>query len=66
MNEYSVRHTVFDLQLHSAEEANKKQRWSFAESSDPGKEEKLRLIEKEMKEQETLIKGYHLVSLSLC
>ncbi|XP_053490487.1 centrosomal protein of 162 kDa [Ictalurus furcatus] len=51
---------MLQSKLHSAEEANKKQRWNFAESSDPGREEKLRLIEKEMKEQETLIQGYHL------
>lgn len=66
MNEYRVHHKMLALQLHSAEEANKKQRWSFAETSDAGRDEKLRMIEKEMKEQETLIHGYHLVSLSLC
>lgn len=66
MNEYRVCHKMLDLQLRSAEEASKKQRWSFGEASEPGRDEKLRLIEKEMKEQETLIQGYHLVSLSLC
>lgn len=54
---------MLDLQLHSAEEASKKHRWSFGE--DPERDEKLRLMEKEMKEQETLIQGYHLVSFSL-
>ncbi|KAK3552025.1 hypothetical protein QTP70_031584 [Hemibagrus guttatus] len=47
-------------ELHSAEEAIRKQRWSFGEASDPEKDEKLRLIEKELKEQETLIQGYHM------
>ncbi|MCJ8728206.1 hypothetical protein PDJAM_G00001680 [Pangasius djambal] len=51
---------MLQSKLHSAEEASKKQRWSFGEASDPGRDEKLRLIEKEMKEQETLIQGYHL------
>ncbi|XP_026770045.3 centrosomal protein of 162 kDa [Pangasianodon hypophthalmus] len=51
---------MLQSKLRSAEEASKKQRWSFGEASDPGRDEKLRLIEKEMKEQETLIQGYHL------
>ncbi|XP_058252123.1 centrosomal protein of 162 kDa isoform X3 [Hemibagrus wyckioides] len=46
--------------LHSAEEAIRKHRWNFGEASDPEKDEKLRLIEKELKEQETLIQGYHM------
>ncbi|KAJ8354141.1 hypothetical protein SKAU_G00217080 [Synaphobranchus kaupii] len=41
------------------EEANRKRKWSFGEASDPVTEEKLKLIEKEVKEQETLIQGYH-------
>lgn len=61
-----MSHKMFALQLHSAEETIKKQRWSFVETSDSGKDEKLRLIERELKEQETLIQGYHVVSLSLC
>ncbi|XP_036446069.1 centrosomal protein of 162 kDa isoform X2 [Colossoma macropomum] len=52
--------------LRSIEEASKKQRWSFGEASDPVTEEKLRLIEKEMKEQETLIQGYQLENEKLC
>ncbi|XP_060778344.1 centrosomal protein of 162 kDa isoform X3 [Neoarius graeffei] len=51
---------MLQSKLHSAEEASKQQRWSFGETSEPGRDEKLRLIEKEMKEQETLIQGYHL------
>ncbi|KAL7887005.1 hypothetical protein AOLI_G00047260 [Acnodon oligacanthus] len=52
--------------LRSVEEANKNQRWSFGEASDPVTEEKLRLIEREMKEQETLIQGYQLENEKLC
>ncbi|XP_047667552.1 centrosomal protein of 162 kDa [Tachysurus fulvidraco] len=50
---------MLQSKLHSAEETIKKQRWSFVEASDSGKDEKLRLIERELKEQETLIQGYH-------
>ncbi|XP_056618612.1 centrosomal protein of 162 kDa isoform X1 [Triplophysa dalaica] len=50
---------MLQSKLHSAEEAGKRQKWSFGEASDPVTEEKLKLIEKEMKEQETLIQGYH-------
>ncbi|KAI5606547.1 centrosomal protein of 162 kDa [Silurus asotus] len=46
--------------LRSAEEEIKKQKWSFGEDSDPEKDKKLKLIRKEMKEQETIIQGYHL------
>uniref|UniRef100_A0A673IVN0 Centrosomal protein of 162 kDa n=1 Tax=Sinocyclocheilus rhinocerous TaxID=307959 RepID=A0A673IVN0_9TELE len=56
---------VLQSKLHHAEEASNKRKWSFGEASDPVTEEKLKLIEKEMKEQETLIQGYHQVSLSL-
>uniref|UniRef100_A0A3B3YGH0 Centrosomal protein of 162 kDa n=1 Tax=Poecilia mexicana TaxID=48701 RepID=A0A3B3YGH0_9TELE len=41
--------------LRSAEEANQR-RW--LEAADPATEDKIQLIEKEMKEQEMLIKGY--------
>ncbi|KAI4895285.1 hypothetical protein NFI96_000263 [Prochilodus magdalenae] len=51
---------MLQSKLRSVEEASRKQRWSFGEASDPVTEEKLRLIEKEVKEQETLIQGYHL------
>ncbi|TRY86368.1 hypothetical protein DNTS_012144 [Danionella cerebrum] len=50
---------VLKSKLHRTEEANKKRKWSFGDASDPVTEEKLRVIEKEMKEQETLIQGYH-------
>ncbi|XP_066538671.1 centrosomal protein of 162 kDa [Hoplias malabaricus] len=46
--------------LHSLEEASKKQQWRFGEASDPVTEEKLKQIEKDMKEQENLIQGYQL------
>ncbi|XP_072536151.1 centrosomal protein of 162 kDa isoform X2 [Salminus brasiliensis] len=51
---------MLQSKLRSLEETSKKQRWSFGEVSDPATEEKLRQIEKEMKQQETLIQGYHL------
>lgn len=50
---------VLQSKLHRAEEASNRRKWSFGEASDPVTEEKLKLIEKEMKEQETLIQGYH-------
>ncbi|KAG7469899.1 hypothetical protein MATL_G00133700 [Megalops atlanticus] len=50
---------ILQSKLRGLEEANRKRRWSFGEASDPVTEEKLRLIEKEVKEQETLIQGYH-------
>ncbi|XP_058603763.1 centrosomal protein of 162 kDa isoform X2 [Onychostoma macrolepis] len=50
---------VLQSKLHRAEEASNKRKWSFGEASGPVTEEKLKLIEKEMKEQETLIQGYH-------
>ncbi|XP_067250061.1 centrosomal protein of 162 kDa isoform X1 [Chanodichthys erythropterus] len=50
---------VLQSKLHCAEEASNRRKWSFGEASDPVTEEKLKLIEKEMKEQETLIQGYH-------
>ncbi|XP_043117121.1 centrosomal protein of 162 kDa isoform X3 [Puntigrus tetrazona] len=57
----SLRQETYVLQskLHRAEESSNKRKWSFGEASDPVTEEKLKLIEKEMKEQETLIQGYH-------
>ncbi|KAG1962027.1 centrosomal protein of 162 kDa [Pimephales promelas] len=56
-----LRQENYTLQskLHRAEEASNRRKWSFGEASDPVTEEKLKLIEKEMKEQETLIQGYH-------
>lgn len=58
-----MTHKMLNFQLHSLEEASKKQQWS---SADPVTGEKLGQLEKEMKEQETLIQGYHVVSLFLC
>ncbi|KAJ8288288.1 hypothetical protein COCON_G00009470 [Conger conger] len=50
---------ILHSKLRSMEEASRKRKWSFGEASDPVTEEKLKLIEKEVKEQETLIQGYH-------
>ncbi|XP_077074157.1 centrosomal protein of 162 kDa isoform X2 [Siphateles boraxobius] len=57
----ALRQENYTLQskLHHAEEASNRRKWSFGEASDPVTEEKLKLMEKEMKEQETLIQGYH-------
>lgn len=45
-------------QLRSAEEASQR---GWLEAANPGAEDKIQLIEKEMKEQEMLIKGYQQV-----
>uniref|UniRef100_A0A8I3XCI5 Centrosomal protein of 162 kDa n=1 Tax=Callithrix jacchus TaxID=9483 RepID=A0A8I3XCI5_CALJA len=54
--------TDFCIQLHtlsSFEETNKKQRWlHFGEAADPVTGEKLKQIQKEIQEQETLLQGY--------
>ncbi|KAL4657489.1 centrosomal protein of 162 kDa isoform X1 [Arapaima gigas] len=50
---------VLKAKLHKLEEVMKKKRWSIGESLDPLTEEKLRVIEKEVTEQETIIQGYH-------
>ncbi|KAJ8290869.1 hypothetical protein GJAV_G00018610 [Gymnothorax javanicus] len=50
---------ILQSKLRSMEEACRKGKWSFGEVPDPVTEEKLKLIEKEVKEQETLIQGYH-------
>uniref|UniRef100_A0A8C9U578 Centrosomal protein of 162 kDa n=1 Tax=Scleropages formosus TaxID=113540 RepID=A0A8C9U578_SCLFO len=47
-----------ELGFSHLEEARRKRRWSLGESLDPITEEKLQLIEKEVKEQETIIQGY--------
>ncbi|KAM6967521.1 centrosomal protein of 162 kDa, partial [Aplochiton taeniatus] len=51
---------IMQSKLRSAEEAgaSRKERWGLGEPSDPVTEERLELIEKEMKEQEVLIQGY--------
>ncbi|KAI1885587.1 hypothetical protein AGOR_G00205340 [Albula goreensis] len=50
---------ILQSKLRSMEEASRKRKWSFGEASDPVTAEKLELIEKEVREQETLIQGYH-------
>ncbi|XP_041109238.1 centrosomal protein of 162 kDa isoform X2 [Polyodon spathula] len=50
---------IIQTKLHSIEEANKKNKWVFGDPGDPITEQKLKLIEKEVKEQEILIQGYH-------
>lgn len=48
--------------LNSFGEANKKQRWlHVGETADPVTEEKLKQIQKEIQEQETLLQGYQQV-----
>ncbi|KAM9666279.1 centrosomal protein of 162 kDa [Trichechus inunguis] len=50
---------ILQAKLNSFEEANKKQRWlHFGEITDPVTEEKLKQIQKEIQEQETLLQGY--------
>ncbi|KAG9342704.1 hypothetical protein JZ751_015566 [Albula glossodonta] len=50
---------ILQSKLRSMEEASRKRKWCFGEASDPVTAEKLELIEKEVREQETLIQGYH-------
>ncbi|XP_031724500.1 centrosomal protein of 162 kDa isoform X10 [Anarrhichthys ocellatus] len=63
---HSLRQQNYLLQskLRSAEEASQKKRW--AEASDSAAEGKLRQIDKEIEEQETLIKGYQQENEKLC
>ncbi|KAL0984959.1 hypothetical protein UPYG_G00151080 [Umbra pygmaea] len=51
---------VLERNLHSAEKANSSSRWGLGLGNLPDQltDDKLRQIEKEMKEQETLIQGY--------
>lgn len=49
---------ILQTKLSSFEEANKKQRWLHLETTDPFTEEKLKQIQKEIQEQETLLQGY--------
>ncbi|XP_058422671.1 centrosomal protein of 162 kDa [Diceros bicornis minor] len=50
---------ILQAKLNSFEETNKKQRWlHFGEITDPVTEEKLKQIQKEIQEQETLLQGY--------
>ncbi|XP_057595172.1 centrosomal protein of 162 kDa isoform X4 [Hippopotamus amphibius kiboko] len=50
---------ILQAKLNSFEESNKKQRWlHFGETTDPVTQEKLKEIQKEIQEQETLLQGY--------
>ncbi|XP_059971144.1 centrosomal protein of 162 kDa isoform X3 [Mesoplodon densirostris] len=50
---------ILQAKLSGFEESNKKQRWLyFGETADPVTEEKLKQIQKEIQEQETLLQGY--------
>uniref|UniRef100_A0A8C3WBW8 Centrosomal protein of 162 kDa n=1 Tax=Catagonus wagneri TaxID=51154 RepID=A0A8C3WBW8_9CETA len=50
---------ILQAKLSNFEESNKKQRWlRFGEITDPVTEEKLKQIQKEIQEQETLLQGY--------
>nr|XP_045723142.1 centrosomal protein of 162 kDa isoform X1 [Mirounga angustirostris]XP_054361431.1 centrosomal protein of 162 kDa isoform X1 [Mirounga angustirostris] len=50
---------ILQAKLSSFEETNKKQRWlHFGETADTVTEEKLKQIQKEIQEQETLLQGY--------
>ncbi|XP_066867509.1 centrosomal protein of 162 kDa isoform X1 [Kogia breviceps] len=50
---------ILQAKLSDFEESNKKQRWlHFGETADPVTEEKLKQIQKEIQEQETLLQGY--------
>lgn len=50
---------ILQAKLNSLGKANKKQRWlHFGERGDPVTEEKLKQIQKEIQEQETLLQGY--------
>ncbi|KAK9513209.1 hypothetical protein VZT92_026761 [Zoarces viviparus] len=63
---HSLKQQNYLLQskLRSAEEASQKKRW--AEATDSAAEGKLRQIDKEIEEQETLIKGYQQENEKLC
>lgn len=58
------------FQLHSTEEANSRKKGRLGRGLDgpldPLTEGKLRLIEKEVKEQETIIQGYQQVRTHVC
>ncbi|KAG8516095.1 Centrosomal protein of 162 kDa [Galemys pyrenaicus] len=49
---------ILQAKLSGFEETNKKQRWLHFETNDPVTEEKLKQIQKEIQEQETLLQGY--------
>ncbi|XP_044063040.1 centrosomal protein of 162 kDa isoform X2 [Siniperca chuatsi] len=56
LNSLRQQNYLLQSKLRSAEEASQKKRW--AEAADSATEEKLQQMYKEIKEQETLIKGY--------
>ncbi|XP_039662293.1 centrosomal protein of 162 kDa isoform X2 [Perca fluviatilis] len=56
LNSLRQQNYLLQSKLRTAEEACQKKRW--AEATDSAADEKLRQIDKEIKEQETLIKGY--------
>ncbi|KAI3361532.1 hypothetical protein L3Q82_013681 [Scortum barcoo] len=56
LNSLRQQNYVLQSKLRSAEEASQKKRW--AEAAGSATEEKIQEMNKEMKEQETLIKGY--------
>ncbi|PWA29852.1 hypothetical protein CCH79_00020234, partial [Gambusia affinis] len=58
VNSLRQQNYLLQSKLRSAEEASQR-RW--LEAADPGKEDKIQLITKELKEQEMLIKGYQQV-----
>lgn len=50
---------ILQAKLNSFEETSRKQRWlQFGETTDPINGEKLKIIQKEIQEQETLLQGY--------
>ncbi|XP_005377754.1 PREDICTED: centrosomal protein of 162 kDa isoform X2 [Chinchilla lanigera] len=55
----SQENYILQTKLSSFEETNRKQRWlHFGETADPVTGEKLKQIQKEIQEQETLLQGY--------
>ncbi|XP_023567734.1 centrosomal protein of 162 kDa isoform X2 [Octodon degus] len=55
----SQENYILQAKLNSFEETNRKQRWlHFGETADPVTAEKLKQIQKEIQEQETLLQGY--------
>ncbi|KAM9352865.1 centrosomal protein of 162 kDa [Symphorus nematophorus] len=56
LNSLKQHNYLLQSKLRSAEEVSQKKRW--AEATDSASEQKLQQMDKEIKEQETLIKGY--------
>ncbi|XP_049628268.1 centrosomal protein of 162 kDa [Suncus etruscus] len=55
LNQYNY---ILQSKLNSFEETNRKQKWLHFEATDSITEEKLKQIQKEIQEQETLLQGY--------